>query len=156
MVVLVPVGPSLKGDLDKLVKRARRQVVDIIGRRLGIDDFGSLIESEVVNDPRSWNAKFNLHKGSVLGLGHGIFQMMSFRPKIKSPLYQNLYFVGASTQPGTGLPVVLCGAKMLQEIVAKDFMAKNKQTVSMTSISMLISIIIIAFYILALYFGFFT
>jgi phytoene desaturase (3,4-didehydrolycopene-forming) len=35
---------------------------------------------------------------------------------ISRPLSQDLYFVGASTHPGTGVPVVVCGAKISESI----------------------------------------
>lgn len=123
MVVLVPVGHIVdanKDQFDELVKKARRQIIDVIGERMKITNFESLIEGEIINDPRTWNQKFNLWKGSILGLSHNIPQVLYFRPSTRSHLFKNLYFVGASAHPGTGVPIVLCGAKLVEQQILED------------------------------------
>jgi phytoene dehydrogenase-like protein len=42
------------------------------------------------------------------------------RPRNRHSRYGNLYFVGASTHPGTGLPIVLLSAKLVSERIAKE------------------------------------
>lgn len=131
VVVLVPVGHmSDRTDVnfDELVKRAREQVIDTIEKCLKIVDFKGMINHEIVNDPRTWQQEFNLWKGSVLGLSHTFFQVIYFRPSIKCKIFDNLYFVGASTQPGTGVPIVLCGAKLLEKQLCKRFLQSAKKT----------------------------
>lgn len=123
MVVLVPVGHIVdanKDRFDELVKKARAQVIQLIEERLKIANFESLIEGEMINDPRTWNEKFNLWKGSILGLSHNIPQVLFFRPSTRSHLFKNLYFVGASAHPGTGVPIVLCGAKLVEKQILED------------------------------------
>ncbi|MFN3706533.1 MAG: hypothetical protein ACK4WM_11140 [Thermoflexales bacterium] len=34
--------------------------------------------------------------------------------------YANLYFVGASTHPGTGVPIVLIGARLVEERILAE------------------------------------
>lgn len=123
MVVLVPVGHIVdanKNRFDELVQKARAQIIQLIEERLKIANFASLIEGEMINDPRTWNEKFNLWKGSILGLSHNIPQVLYFRPSTRSHLFKNLYFVGASAHPGTGVPIVLCGAKLVEKQILED------------------------------------
>jgi len=123
MVVLLPVShlaPNNEHSIDELVKAARAKVIKTIESRLKIANFEELIETEVINDPRTWQAKFNLWKGSILGLAHNIFQVLYFRPGTRSHLFKNLYFVGASAHPGTGVPVVLAGAKLVATQIMED------------------------------------
>lgn len=123
MVVLVPVGhivESNKDRFDELIKKARSQVIQLIEERLKIKNFADLIEGEMVNDPRTWREKFNLWQGSILGLAHSIPQVLFFRPSTRSHLFKNLYFVGASAHPGTGVPIVLCGAKLAERQILGD------------------------------------
>lgn len=130
MVVLVPVGhivDSNKNLFDELVKKARRQIIDVIEERLKISNFESLIEGEIINDPRTWNEKFNLWKGSILGLSHNIPQVLYFRPSTRSHVFKNLYFVGASAHPGTGVPIVLCGAKLVEQQILEDLKIVEKK-----------------------------
>lgn len=123
VVVLLPVGhiaPNNENSLDEFVKIARAKVIKIMEMRLNITNFEELIETEVINDPRTWQSKFNLWKGSILGLSHSIFQVLFFRPGTRSHLFKNLYFVGASTHPGTGVPIVLSGAKLVAKQILED------------------------------------
>jgi len=63
---------------------------------------------------------FNLYRGSGLGLAHGISQVGAFRPRNKDEVFPNLYYVGASTTPGTGLPMVIISSKLVTERIVKD------------------------------------
>ncbi|ORE02407.1 phytoene dehydrogenase [Rhizopus microsporus var. microsporus] len=128
VIVLVPIGhmKSQTGegeDYADLVNRAREMVLSVIQSRLGIKDFASMIEHEIVNDPKTWQAKFNLWRGSILGLSHNVFQVLWFRPSTRDTTnrYRNLFFVGASTHPGTGVPIVLAGSKLTSDQVCKHF-----------------------------------
>ncbi|XP_074594281.1 uncharacterized protein LOC141849728 [Brevipalpus obovatus] len=156
MVVLVPTGhmTNMPGDMDALVARARRQVIDVIEERMGIKDFASYIETEIINDPRTWGEKFNLWNGSILGLTHSVFQVLAFRPNLKSPVFKDLYFVGASTQPGTGVPIVLCGSKLLADQIMLDHgKTSNKANNSLTPMTILLPFFFLILYGLAKIFG---
>ncbi|KAJ6635850.1 Phytoene desaturase, partial [Pseudolycoriella hygida] len=123
IVVLLPMGhitPNNEHRLDELIKSARAQVIERIEASLNISNFDELIETELINDPRTWQTKFNLWKGSILGLSHNILQVLHLRPATRSNLFKNLYFVGASAHPGTGVPVVLCGAKLVEKQIMED------------------------------------
>lgn len=51
--------------------------------------------------------KFNLAHGSILGITHDFFNVLSFRPQSRHPSVKHAYFVGASAHPGTGVGPVL-------------------------------------------------
>lgn len=108
-------GPQTREDFTSIKDRARRQVLATISKRLGRADFESLIEEEVINDPFDWQEKFSLWRGSILGLSHTIPQVLWFRPAPQHASYSNLFFVGASSQPGTGVPVVVAGSGVVAE-----------------------------------------
>ena len=55
-----------------------------------------------------------------MGLAHGINQVGAFRPKNKDEEFPNLYYVGASTTPGTGLPMVIISSKLVTERILED------------------------------------
>jgi phytoene desaturase (3,4-didehydrolycopene-forming) len=46
--------------------------------------------------------------------------VLAFRPKTKHATYKDCYFVGASTHPGTGVPICLAGAKITTEQILYD------------------------------------
>jgi len=124
IVVLVPVGHITQGetkqDFVAMVNNAREQVLSGIEQRLGLKDFRKWIVAEQINDPLSWKEKFNLDKGSILGLSHSFFNVLAFRPRTKHSKIKNCYFVGASAHPGTGVPIVMAGAKMTAEQILED------------------------------------
>jgi phytoene desaturase len=57
------------------------------------------------------------YKGAGFGLEPILLQSAWFRPHNRSEDVKNLFMVGASSQPGAGVPSVLMSAKMLQEVV---------------------------------------
>lgn len=130
IVVLVPVGHLLderegKGvvvqDWDAMVAKARTTVISTIEARIGFSGLGRSIVKELVNTPQSWKETFNLDKGAILGLSHSFFNVLSFRPSTKHPRIERLHFVGASTHPGTGVPICLAGSKVTGEQVLEGF-----------------------------------
>ncbi|XP_031636847.1 phytoene desaturase-like, partial [Contarinia nasturtii] len=153
VVLLLPIShisSNNKDCMDEWVKRARKRVIEILEERLGLNNFESLIETEIINDPRSWESKFKLWKGSILGLSHNISQVLHLRPKTRSQLFKNLYFVGASAHPGTGVPIVLCGAKLAQQQILKDYKHINRGHEDIISQNILFGFILIASCVLLL------
>jgi len=142
IVVLVPVGhllnsttPSrpngdttensasgLKAEQDwpSIVSSTRQKILSTIESRTGCTLLSPLIVHEELNTPTTWESTFNLDKGSILGLSHSFFNVLAFRPKTKHPEIKGVYFVGASTHPGTGVPIVLAGAKITTEQILGD------------------------------------
>lgn len=87
--------------------------------RIGFDLIENRI-SQTIYAPDDWENMFNLYRGSGLGLAHGLNQVAAMRPKNKDEEFSNLYYVGASTVPGTGLPIVVIGSKLVTERILKD------------------------------------
>ncbi|KAK5033725.1 hypothetical protein LTR13_006777 [Exophiala sideris] len=131
IVVLVPCGHLLENKADRglnpqnaqdwqaMVSRARNAVFETIRLRTGAD-IASHVVDEDINTPATWKEKFNLDKGAILGLSHSFFNVLSFRPRTKHDEISNLYFVGASTHPGTGVPIVLAGSKLTTGQILDD------------------------------------
>jgi phytoene desaturase len=123
LYVLVPVShlePRAKQDWDTLVNRARETVFARIEKEMGINDLREHIKFEIVYQPEVWKERFNLEKGSAFGLSHNFAQVGYLRPQNRHKKYKNLYFAGASTHPGTGLPIVLLSAKLTTERILKE------------------------------------
>jgi phytoene dehydrogenase-like protein len=78
-----------------------------------------LIVSRTVYTPEDWKNKFNLHRGSGLGLSHKMTQIGGFRPKNYDENFRNVFYTGASTIPGTGLPMVIISSKLAVERILK-------------------------------------
>jgi phytoene dehydrogenase-like protein len=48
--------------------------------------------------------------------------MACFRPSNRHPRYKNLYFAGASTHPGTGMPTAMVSGRLVSERIMDDLM----------------------------------
>lgn len=114
LTAIVPVGhidPSRGQDWETQRDQARRAVFQRLAS-LGIRDLADHIKFEVCYTPPSWRKRYNLMNGSTQGLSHTVTQMGYFPPANRHPHYRNLYFVGASTRPGTGVPTALISARL--------------------------------------------
>jgi phytoene desaturase len=68
-----------------------------------------------------WQSVFNLTHGGTFGsVGHNIMQMGFLRPANHHKKYRNLFFVGGSTQPGSGMPLALISANLATERVERS------------------------------------
>ena len=122
LVVIVPVGhlnEAVPQNWRALQRRTRRIVLQRLAE-FGVSDLNQHIKFEVCYTPKDWQQRFNLVKGANHGLSHNLMQMGYFRPRNRHARYRNLYFVGASTHPGTGLPTVLVSARLTTERILED------------------------------------
>jgi phytoene desaturase len=122
LIAIVPVGHmSENGEQDwpELRDEARRQVFRRLAT-LGITDLESHIKFETTFTPLSWRKRYNLMKGSTHGLCHNLTQLGYFRPHNRHPRYHNLYFAGASTHPGTGMPTAMVSGRLSAQRIMDD------------------------------------
>jgi phytoene dehydrogenase-like protein len=70
------------------------------------------IATKIIYTPMEWEKRFNLYKGSGLGLSHKMSQIGYFRPRNVDEKYKNVFYVGASTAPGAGLPMAVISADL--------------------------------------------
>ena len=122
LTAIVPVGHmSENGEQDwgEMRDEARQHVFRRL-RTLGITDFEAHIKFEETYTPPAWRKRYNLMKGSTHGLSHTLTQMAYFRPSNRHARYQNLYFVGASTHPGTGVPTAMVSGRLVAERIMDE------------------------------------
>lgn len=123
VIGIVPVGHmGENGEQDWAAIRdeARAHVFHRLAS-IGITDLESHIKFETSFTPLSWRKRYNLMKGSTHGLCHNLTQLGYFRPKNKHPRYDNLYFTGASTHPGTGMPTAMISGRLSARRILDDF-----------------------------------
>ena len=78
---------------------------------------GSKIVSECVFTPQTFRDRYLSPHGSGFSIQPKFTQSAYFRFHNKSEIYKGLYFVGAGTHPGAGVPGVLSSAKVLDKIL---------------------------------------
>jgi phytoene desaturase len=122
LIAIVPVGHlSDNGSQDWVeIRDCARQHVFRRLRALGINDLETHLKFEVNYTPLSWLKRYNLMKGSTHGLCHNLTQLAYFRPHNRHSRYHNLYFVGASTHPGTGVPTAMVSGRLVAERIRDE------------------------------------
>lgn len=70
-------------------------------------------------DPLHFQDTLNSYKGSAFSVEPLLTQSAWFRPHNRSEDVEELYFVGAGTHPGAGLPGVLSSAKIAENLIGK-------------------------------------
>jgi phytoene desaturase len=114
------------GDDDELVSHCRKLVLERFNEVLTEPNgfrFEDRIVAEDAVSPRMWRRQYGLGKGAVFGLAHPILQLSFFRPGPRHPDVKGLYFCGASSRPGNGVPLVLIGARQTTEVIMRDVAA---------------------------------
>lgn len=101
-------------------------IVKDLSERTGFD-FVKHTETRMVLNPKHWENMFSLYRGSGLGLAHDLNQVGGFRPKNKDEKFSNLYYVGASTVPGTGLPMTVISSRLVTQRILKDHGTVSKK-----------------------------
>lgn len=118
--ILVPVAnlQNNQGSFDDAEEKIRTAVFARVLRDTGID-LPSLTEVEHRFYPRDFITRYNVQYGATFGLSHSLLQSAFFRPPNCDAAARNLFFVGASTQPGGGLPPVIASSKIVTDLIDK-------------------------------------
>ena len=135
LMVLVPAGhldPTHPQDWSALRDKARAAVFERLAS-IGVTGIKENIAFEATYGPEDWARDLNLVNGSAFGLSHNFRQVGYLRPHNQHPRYKNLYFAGASTHPGTGLPIVLLSARHTVDRILRDAPVAERTTPLVTT-----------------------
>ncbi len=116
--VLVPLPSGITIPAEQLEDLADTYL-EQIKHTTGVDLKARTI-SRTLFGPNDFSAKYNAWQSSMLGLSHILRQSAFFRTPNKSKKLHNLYYVGASTVPGIGVPMCLISAELVSERIRKD------------------------------------
>lgn len=118
--VLAPV-PHLGGGPDwaAMAKPYRDRIMAFLEERY-LPELSRHIVTEHMIDPRHFQTDLNSYLGSAFSVEPILTQSAWFRPHNRSEELPNLYFVGAGTHPGAGLPGVLSSAKIADDLIAAE------------------------------------
>ncbi len=114
LYVLEPV-PNLDGRVDWTRERSR--VRDRLAERVAALGYPAGVEAEELVDPTDWERQ-GMERGTPFALAHTFAQTGPFRPGNLDRRAPGLVFVGSSTLPGVGVPMVLISGKLAAQRVA--------------------------------------
>ncbi len=121
MYILSPV-PNLKSQTDwsNFGERYKNLILEFLEYSY-MPELRENIETEFFITPEDFKDKHNSFLGSAFLYECTLFKSIYFRPHNKSEDIENLYFVGAGTHPGAGIPMVISSAKIVDRLIEKDF-----------------------------------
>lgn len=89
--------------------------------RMGLADLRKHIVVEELWTPETIQDMYYSNRGSIYGVVASKRKNMGFKVPKKSKLYDNVYFVGGSVNPGGGMPmVVLSGQQVVEQILKNE------------------------------------
>lgn len=117
LFVLVPIPSDVP--LSESEKAAfTEKTLAIIAEQMKIPDLRERIVYQRVYTSDDFQRDYNSFGGSALGMAHTLDQSAAFRPNNVSKKVKNLYYVGASTNPGIGMPICLISAELAYKRLA--------------------------------------
>jgi phytoene desaturase len=123
VLVLAPSQPEDRSQwIDWSVEgpRVEAQTLDRMERQLGMTDLRRHIVTKKLVTPQTFLDDFGNKRGEAFGLSHNLMQIGYFRPHNRHAKLENLYFIGQSTHPGCGLPMVLISAECVVSRIAEE------------------------------------
>jgi phytoene desaturase len=123
LFVLVPIAANLKLSQEQL-DRYEDQILATMEREMGVENLRSRIVVKRRASGDDFAKQFNSLGGTALGLAHTLSQTAIFRPNTVSKKVRNLYYVGANTNPGIGMPMVLISAELVLKRLMGDTSAE--------------------------------
>jgi phytoene desaturase len=120
--VLAPVPNLVAGDQDWRAGLAQRYAEDLVAtlEARGYVGFADGIEVSRTVTPVDWAAA-GMAAGTPFSAAHTFWQTGPFRPATLHPVLSNVVFVGAGTQPGVGVPMVLISGKLAAQRITGSF-----------------------------------
>ena len=121
--ILVPV-PNLAHGIDwtQATATLRAKILHFLEQHVGLTGLSSSIATEHIFTPLDFMTHMSSHLGAAFSIEPTLFQSAYFRPHNRSSEIAGLYFVGAGTHPGAGIPGVLLSAKITSRLIHQDMM----------------------------------
>lgn len=125
VLVPIPADPSLghggvDGAGDATIEAAADRAIAQIADWTGIDDLAERIVVRRTIAPADLEDDLGAWRGTALGPAHTLAQSAFFRTRNVSTHVDGLYYAGASTIPGIGLPMCLISAELILKHVRGD------------------------------------
>ncbi len=122
--VLAPVAHmgKLPIDWDQMGPIFAKRILDVVGERMNVPDIHDKVVVQFHYTPADFGTDLNAHLGSAFSLEPLLTQSAWFRTHNRDDVIDNLYFVGAGTHPGAGIPGVVGSAKATAGLMLEDML----------------------------------
>ncbi|BBP91733.1 hypothetical protein BsIDN1_53510 [Bacillus safensis] len=108
-------------DWDMLKETYRQHVKKNKLMEKGLFDLDELIEYEAVQTPLDLQQKKGAYRGAIYGMSSNSFKQAFFRINNQSKDIEGLWFVGGTSHPGGGTPMVTKSGQLVAEAILKQW-----------------------------------
>jgi phytoene desaturase len=110
--------PTLQSGTDwtKIARPYRDRIMKFLEENY-LPDLQQNIIAEHYIDPLHFQTTLNSYRGAAFSVRPTLLQEAYFRPHNRSEDFENLFFVGAGTHPGAGVPAVLSSGKIAANLI---------------------------------------
>jgi len=130
LFMLVPLPTGMYPDADEQTRLATH-FLEQFAQAIDQPDLTERIVSQSIFGPKDFTETFHAWEGTALGMSHVLGQSALWRTSPQSKKLKNLFYVGASTMPGIGLPMCLISAEIVYKKIVGDHstgpLAHNKE-----------------------------
>jgi phytoene desaturase len=112
LFILVPIASGLE-HADEFLEKYSQKIIGDMQEKMDIPNFAERIEYKRIYAVQDFIKDYNAFKGTALGFAHSLSQSAIFRPNNINKKVKNLYYVGAGTNPGIGMPICLISAELV-------------------------------------------
>ena len=120
VLVPIPADPTIGRDGDETLSRVTDAVIDQISVWADIPDLRDRIVVQRTIGPADFERDFNSWRGGMLGPAHILRQSAMFRAQNESRRVDGLFYAGATTAPGVGVPMCLISAEIVLKRIRGD------------------------------------
>ncbi len=118
LFLLVPIPAGCEYTQQEL-EDYQADMITHVSEKMNIPDLGTRIEVSRTFCVEDFVSEYNAFKGNALsGMAHSLTQTAFFRPNNTHSKIKNLYFAGAGTNPGIGVPICLISAELVYKRIA--------------------------------------
>jgi phytoene desaturase len=121
LYILAPV-PNLAHGIDwaSAAPAFRDKIIRFLEEEMGMEGLEASIRVERQFTPLDFESQLQSHLGAAFSIEPTLFQSAYLRPHNRDNHIDRLYFVGAGTHPGAGIPGVLLSAAITSRLVNDD------------------------------------
>jgi phytoene desaturase len=120
----VPHLGKFAGDWDRIGPVYADRILDYLEGRGIVPDLRKNLVTMRTFTPKNFEVELKAHLGSAFSLEPVLWQSAYFRTHNRDDVLSNLYFVGAGTHPGAGIPGVVGSAKATAKLMLADLGAQ--------------------------------
>jgi phytoene desaturase len=130
LYVLAPVPNLAHGiDWEHEAPAFRHKIMHFLEHEAGLEGLEASIVTEQAFTPLDFASELRSYQGAAFSIEPTLFQSAYFRPHNRSKDIEGLYFVGAGTHPGAGIPGVLLSANITSRLVVGDLARSQNFTI---------------------------